>query len=138
MATGLVLLVVIESKFTHGAWIILVLIPLLVTMFRAVNYHYRDMREQVTLQRADIRVGEHWGVPQQHKVVVPLSSLNRASLAALRFACSISQDVTAVVDVEPQSTARVQGGLAVLVRGDTPRRAHVPLPFRGHATAGAT
>ena len=109
VATGLVLLVVIESKFTHGAWIILVLIPLLVTMFRAVNYHYRDMREQVTLKSADIRVGEHWGVPQQHKVVVPLSSLNRASLAALRFACSISQDVTAViVDVEPQSTARVQ------------------------------
>ena len=109
VATGLVLLVVIESKFTHGAWIILVLIPLLVTIFRAVNYHYRDMREQVTLKSADIRVGEHWGVPQQHKVVVPLSSLNRASLAALRFACSISRDVTAViVDVEPQSTARVQ------------------------------
>lgn len=109
VATGLVLLVVIESKFTHGAWIILVLVPLLVTIFRAVNYHYRAMREQVTLQRTDIRVGEHWGMPQQHKVVVPLSSLNHASLAALRFACSISQDVTAViVDVEPQSTARVQ------------------------------
>jgi amino acid transporter len=109
VATGLVLLVVIESKFTHGAWIILVLIPLLVMMFRAVNYHYHDMREQVTLKSVDKRVGEHWGMPQQHKVVVPLSSLNRASLAALRFAYSISQDVTAViVDVEPQSTARVQ------------------------------
>jgi amino acid transporter len=110
VATGLVLLVVIESKFTHGAWIILVLIPLLVLMFRAVNDHYRDMREQVTLQgAANKRMGEPCGVPQQHKVVVPLSSLNRASLAALRFACSISQDVTAViVDVEPQSTARVQ------------------------------
>ena len=48
-------------------------------------------------------------MPQQYKVVVPLSSLNRASLAALRFARSISQDVTAViVDVEPQSTASVQ------------------------------
>jgi amino acid transporter len=109
LATGLVLLVVIDSKFTHGAWIILVLIPMLVTMFRAVNQHYRDMREQVTLKSADRRIGEQWGVPQQYKVVVPLSSLNRASLAALRFASSISQDVTAViVDVEPQSTARVQ------------------------------
>ena len=109
VATGLVLLVVIESKFTHGAWIILVLIPLLVLMFRAVNAHYHAMRAQVTLQSADRRVGEQWGVPQQHKVVVPLSSLNRASLAALHFACSISQDVTAViVDVEAQSTARVQ------------------------------
>ena len=81
------------------------------------------------------RVGEQWGVPQQYKVVVPLSSLNQASLAALRFACSISQDVTAViVDVEPHSTARVQQ-TGVLVRGDTPRRAQVPVPFRDHAPA---
>jgi len=109
VATGLVLLVVIESKFTHGAWIILVLIPLLVAMFRAVKRHYLAMREQVTLGTVSTHLGVHWGVPQQYKVVVPLSSLNRASLAALRFACSISQDVTAViVDVEPNSTASVQ------------------------------
>jgi amino acid transporter len=109
VATGLVLLVVIDSKFTHGAWIILVLIPLLVTLFRAVSTHYSAMREQVTLQGVDRHVGEPWGTSHQYKVVVPLSSLNRASLAALRFACSISPDVTAVlVDVEPQNTARVQ------------------------------
>ena len=109
MATGVVLLVVIESKFAHGAWIILVLIPLLVIMFRAVKSHYLDMREQVTLGTAGIRLGTPWEGPQQYKVVVPLSSLNRASMAALRFACSISRDITAViVDVEPHNTASVQ------------------------------
>jgi len=109
VATGIVLLVVAESKFTHGAWIILVLIPLLVAMFRAVKSHYLAMREQVTLGTEGARVEAHRGVPQQYKVVVPLSSLNRAALAALRFASSISQDVTAViVDVEPHNTASVQ------------------------------
>ena len=109
VATGIVLLVVIDSKFTHGAWIILVLIPLLVAMFRAVHRHYLAMREQVTLGAAGLRERMPRGVPQQYKVVVPLSSLNHASLAALRFAGSISQDVRAViVDVEPHNTARVK------------------------------
>jgi amino acid transporter len=136
VATGLVLLVVIESKFTHGAWMILVLIPLLVLLFRAVNAHYRDMRAQVTLQRGKRRVGEHGVVPHQHKVVVPLSSLNRASLAALHFACSISRDVTAViVDVDPQSTARVQEDWRSWYAGDPPGGADVPVPLRGHPPA---
>jgi amino acid transporter len=109
VATGLVLLVVIESKFTHGAWIILILIPLLVGMFRAVKRHYGAMREQVMLGTESVHRRASRGGPRQYKVVVPLSSLNRASLAALRFARSISQDVTAViVDVEPHSTASVQ------------------------------
>jgi len=109
VATGLVLLVVIESKFSHGAWLILVLIPLVVWMFRAVKRHYIDMQGQVVVGTSGRRVGMQASVPQQSKVVVPLSSLNWASIAALRFARSISQDVTAViVDVNPQSTARVQ------------------------------
>jgi len=109
VATGLVLLVVIESKFSHGAWLILVLIPLVVWMFRAVKGHYIDMQGQVVVRTAGRRVGMQASVPLQSKVVVPLSSLNWASIAALRFARSISQDVTAViVDVNPQSTASVQ------------------------------
>ena len=52
VATGLVLLVVIESKFSHGAWLILVLIPLVVGMFRAVKRHYLDMRAQVVVGTA--------------------------------------------------------------------------------------
>ena len=109
VATGLVLLVVIESKFSHGAWLILVLIPLVVGMFRTVKCHYIDMQGQVVVGTAGRRVEIHASVPLQSKVVVPLSSLNWASIAALRFARSISQDVTAViVDVNPQSTTSVQ------------------------------
>jgi amino acid transporter len=110
VATGLVLLVVIESKFTHGAWIIMLLIPVLVGMFGAVKRHYLDMREQVSLgpERAKDRLP--LGASRQYyKVVVPISSLNRASITALRFARSLSRDVTAViVDLDPQATARVE------------------------------
>jgi amino acid transporter len=110
VTTGLVLLVVIESKLTHGAWLILLLIPLLVGMFGAVKRHYLDMREQVSLESAGDNDQVPLGVSRPyHKVVVPISSLNRASITALQFARSLSRDVTAVmVDLDPQATARVQ------------------------------
>jgi amino acid transporter len=108
-ATGVVLLVVIDSKFTHGAWIILLLIPLLVGMFRAVHHHYRDMREQIALEQPSLERSTQFGTARQFKVVVPISNLNRASLHAVQFARSLSRDVTAViVDIDPQATARVE------------------------------
>jgi amino acid transporter len=108
-ATGVVLLVVIDSKFTHGAWIIILLIPLLVWMFRAVHHHYRDMREQIALNQPGLAHATQFGTTRQFKVVVPISSLNRASLHAVQFARSLSRDVTGViVDIDPQATARVE------------------------------
>jgi amino acid transporter len=107
-ATGVVLLVIIDSKFTHGAWLIVLLIPALVWMFRAVHQHYRDMWAQVALDPGG-RSGTRLQAPRPYKVVVPISSLTRASLAAVQFARSISRDVTAVlVDVDTQATARVE------------------------------
>jgi hypothetical protein len=110
VATGLVLLVVIESKFTHGAWIITLLIPVLVGMFGAVKHHYLDMREQVSLGPETANDRLPLGASRQYyKVVVPISSLNRASISALQFARSLSRDVTAViVDIDPQATARLE------------------------------
>jgi hypothetical protein len=109
VATGLVLLVVIDSKFTHGAWIIVLLIPALVWIFRAVHEHYIDMREQVAVGAEDAIRSVGLGTTRQYKVVVPISTLNRASIAALQFARSMSGDVTAViVDVDAAATARVE------------------------------
>jgi Amino acid permease len=109
VATGLVLLVVVDSKFTHGAWIIILLIPALVAMFRAVHSHYLDMREQVVIGAADAVRSVGLGTARQYKVVVPISTLNRASIAALQFSRSMSSDVTAViVDVDAPATARVE------------------------------
>jgi hypothetical protein len=104
-----VLLVVIDSKFTHGAWLIILLIPLLVGMFRAVHYRYRDMRQQIALERPLLEHSMQFSATRQFKVVVPVSNLNRASLHAVQFARSLSRDVTAViVDIDPQATARVE------------------------------
>jgi len=109
MATGVVLCVVVESKFTQGAWIIVLLIPALVMMFRSVHQHYIDMREQVSLYEGEIGHWLNFATAKSHKVVVPLSGLNRAALAALQFSRSLSDDVTAVVvDVDAAATERLR------------------------------
>ncbi len=109
VATGVVLCVVAESKFTQGAWIIVLLVPALVMMFHSVHQHYIDMREQVSLYEGEIGQWWHYKAAKPHKVVVPISGLNRGTLAALQFSCSLSDDVTAVVvDVDAAATERLR------------------------------
>jgi amino acid transporter len=50
VATFVVLLVLIITKFIHGAWIVVILIPLLVLMFRKVHAHYQEVGKQLTME----------------------------------------------------------------------------------------
>lgn len=91
-ATGVVALVVTISKFALGAWMVLVLIPLLAAMMWAIQRHYRHVQDILTAEWPDA-IGAGTGPPD---VIVPVSRLDRATLRALDFARSISPDITAV------------------------------------------
>ena len=109
IATGIVLAVVIVTRFVEGAWIVTVLIPLFVLMFAVIRGHYRDVADQLSLQRLDPSEWRGLWHLKDPKVVVPIASLHQGTLTALRFACGLSADVTAtIVDVDPQTTARTQ------------------------------
>ncbi|MFB0536796.1 MAG: APC family permease [Anaerolineae bacterium] len=109
VATGVVLLVIVASKFTHGAWIVVLLIPAFVWMFRAIKHHYVTLAKQLSLEGLSPEEWVGMTSHKTHKVVVPVSGMHRGTLAALRFARSLSKDVTAVVvDVEPRFTASVR------------------------------
>jgi len=109
VATGAVLLVIAASKFIHGAWIVILLIPIFVWMFRTIKRHYLTLAKQLSLEGLGLEEWVGMASYQTHKVVVPVSGMHRGTLAALRFARSLSKDVTAVVvDVEPQFTASVR------------------------------
>ena len=107
--TGVVLLVIAATKFSHGAWIVILLIPTFVWVFQRIHQHYLTVAEQLSLEG---QVPEKWqglASRKRQKVVVAVSGMHRGTLAALRFARCLSKDVTAVmVDVEPEVTARVQ------------------------------
>lgn len=104
-ATFVVLCVFITTKFIHGAWIVVVVIPLLVLLFRAIHSHYLDVAKQLSMD------GLEQLHPIRHSVVVPISGLHRGVVTALEYAKSISRDnhLTAVyVDFDEEATAKLR------------------------------
>jgi amino acid transporter len=104
VATFIVLCVFIATKFIHGAWIVVVVVPLLVLMFRAIHKHYVGVAKQLSTEG----LGEIH--PIKHTVIVPISGIHRGVLAALQYAKSIAPDhVQAVyVDFDEEATAKLR------------------------------
>jgi len=104
VATFVVLCVFIATKFIHGAWIVVVVIPLLVLLFRAIHKHYIMVARQLSTE------GLEPLTPIKHTVIVPISGIHRGVVAALQYARSIGSDkVQAVyVDFEEEATASLK------------------------------
>jgi hypothetical protein len=103
VATAIVLVIVTITKALEGAWIILLLIPILVLIFRETRVHYRHVGSQLSLR--------NWrGEAKQHStVLVPIGGVHRAVLQAVAYARSLSDDVRAVfVDTDPEATRLVR------------------------------
>lgn len=104
ITTFIVLGVIVVTRFTHGGWIVLVLLPLFVAMFRKIHGHYVHTAEQLSL--------EDFGAPpriRRHRVIVPIAGVHRGVLAALNYARTLSNDVTAVyVETDPAVTPKIE------------------------------
>jgi amino acid transporter len=90
IATGVVALVFGVSNFARGAWIVVVMIPVAIFLFRGINRHYarvsRELAAETPLSHDDIH----------HTVIVPVADVNRVAKQTLAYARSISENVTAV------------------------------------------
>lgn len=100
LATFIVLCVFVATKFIHGAWIVVVVIPLLVWLFRAIHKHYLMVAKQLSTE------GLEQLRPIKNTVIVPISGIHRGVVCALQYARSIASDrVQAVyVDFEEEAT----------------------------------
>jgi amino acid transporter len=90
IATGIVALIVCVTKAPQGAWIIMIVIPLLILGMRGIHKHYLmaagELATQTPLDPSEIK----------HTVIVPVSAVNRVARQTLAYARSISDNVTAV------------------------------------------
>ena len=124
VCTGIVVIVFGVTKFPDGAWIIVVIVPLLVYIFSYIHNHYRRLAAQLSLER--------YGAPPplgRHRVILPISGVHRGTLAALHYARRLSDDVTAVhVSIDPAEAERVQQKWEIW--GDGTRLVILDSPYR--------
>jgi len=108
ICTGIVMLIFAVTKFTEGAYVILIVIPAMVAAFRMINHHYNDVARRLSL--------ENFGSPplfSSQKVIIPIHSVHRGSLRALRYAQTLSKDVTAIhVATDDAAAQKIQGAWA--------------------------
>jgi amino acid transporter len=123
VVTFVVLIIVAVTKTLEGAWIVILLIPAIVAIFKATRRHYDHVAAQLTLRGYEPQRRVH------NTVLIPIGGIQRAVVEALRYAETLSDDVRAVyVDVDPAGTAQIKrdwttwGGKTQLVVLGSPYR----------------
>lgn len=104
VATAVVTLVFGITKFIDGAWIVVVVIPILALGFSRIHQHYRTLAAKLSLQnrRSLPRIAHQ-------RVILPISGVHQGTLEGLRYARSLSNDITAVyVSIDPEQTQQLE------------------------------
>jgi amino acid transporter len=111
--SGVVLAIVIVTKFTKGAYLVLIAMPILYALMRAINRHYSRVAEELTTDEVGLVL------PARNHVVVLVSKVHKPTLRALAFARATRPDtLTALtVNIEDEDTRRL---LAEWERHDLP------------------
>lgn len=91
--TFIALIIIAITKFIYGAWIILILIPILIFIFKNINFHYKELSKELSLENVKPPLKFK---RKKHKIVVLIGSLNKATIKALEFAKDFSRDIEAV------------------------------------------
>lgn len=105
VCTAIVMAVFAITKFHDGAYLVLILIPLLVGAFWLIHRHYANLARNLSLENFGV-IPPH---TIRHRVIMPVSGVHQGTLAALRYARMLSDDVTAVhVVIEPADAEKVR------------------------------
>ncbi len=102
VTTGLIALIVVVSKFTEGAWIPAVLIPVSVATFRSIDRHYKRGKEAVRVSPG------YWPRRETHTMVVLVGNINKGVLHGLQYAKSLNPDRLKAVTVASSDEERLQ------------------------------
>ncbi|HSD12341.1 MAG TPA: APC family permease [Patescibacteria group bacterium] len=94
LATTAVLIVVAATKFTHGAWAVVVVIPLLVLASLAVNRHYKHLRTALTLEQ-ELEIP----IAKEHFAILFVGDIHKGTVSAMRYAKSLHADAVKAIHI---------------------------------------
>ncbi len=94
--TGVVMVVVAATKFTHGAWVVLILVPVMVWLLNSIHSHYEEVAAISLMPDEDARALPRPPGLGMEPVVVTVRDLNRVSWRAVQYARRLSSNVTGV------------------------------------------
>jgi amino acid transporter len=124
VVTAVVTFIFALTKFADGAWVVVIVIPILVTIFLSIHRHYKRVATKLSLEK--------YGSPprtQRHRVILAISGVHRGTLAALRYARMLSDDITAVhVSMDPEEAEKLEKKWQTW--GDGHRLVILDSPFR--------
>lgn len=105
VCTAVVMVVFAVTKFSEGAWVVLILTPVLVTIFFSIHHHYKGVAKKLSLENFGV-IPPH---NTRHRVIMPVGGVHQGTLAALHYARILSDDITAVhVSIEPAESEKVR------------------------------
>ncbi len=114
VATGVVMLTLAATKFREGAWIVVVVIPILVAAFVAMHRHYEDVGRELSLDGFD-------QAPEfDHTVLVLVGDVHRGVVRAVQYAKTLAPTAAVrgvFVETDPSHTARIEEKWAKWVPG---------------------
>ncbi len=124
ICTVVVMAVFAITKFTDGAYVVIILLPILVYGFYAIHRHYQNIARHLSMDTftAASRIA-------RHRVILPIGGVHRGTLAALRYAKTLSDDITAVhVSIDEEETKKIE--LKWETWGDGTRLVILESPYR--------
>ncbi len=102
--SAVVMLVFAATKFTSGAWITVILIPVLVALFLRVHRHYTDVARILSLSKRRVRP-----IPHRMKTIVLVDDVHIGTVRIVEFAKSLGREWTALhVDYNDRKTSVVE------------------------------
>jgi amino acid transporter len=123
VATGVTLAIVVISKFGEGAWLTVLVVPLMVFIFWRIHRHYDSIAREVADDQPLCL-----DKTQQPLVVVPVQSWNKLTSRGLRFGIELSSDVRALHILTQDTTICELTAVWEDLVGGPSREAGVPVP----------
>ena len=93
--TAIAVVIIAIEKFKQGAWLVVILVPILIFLILKVERHYKSVKKQLRIKPEEYDDYDMSAGKYRNRVIVPIESINKSSVRALKYAKTISDNIIA-------------------------------------------